>query len=206
MTGKARSLISCHECELLVHASVLDEAHESSCPRCQAALHLRKPNSLARTWALLIAAAVLYVPANAFPITHITSLGSTQSDTILSGVIFLVHHGMWPIALVIFVASVAVPFLKMIVIAYLLISVQRGSTRRQLDRTRLYRLTELVGRWSMVDIFVITILVALVQLGALATIEAGAGALWFASVVVLTMFAAEAFDPRLIWDADEDSA
>jgi paraquat-inducible protein A len=203
VTGISRSLVSCHDCSLLVHAPPGDAHHESTCPRCHAPLHARKPNSIARTWALLIAAAVLYIPANAFPITHITSLGSVQSDTILSGVIFLIHHGMAPIAAVIFIASVAVPFLKMGVIVYLLLSVQRRSTRRMLDRTRMYRITELVGRWSMIDIFVVTILVALVQLGALATIDAGVGAVYFAGVVVLTMFAAESFDPRLIWDASE---
>jgi paraquat-inducible protein A len=115
----------------------------------------------------------------------------------------MILHDMWPLALVIFVASVAVPFIKMCVIGYLLISVQLGSTRRSLDRTRLYRLTELVGRWSMIDIYVVTILVALVQLGALATVEARPGAVFFGAVVVLTMFAADSFDPRLIWDASE---
>lgn len=202
-TALSRALMSCHDCSLLVHMQAGDAHHVSTCPRCHAPLHARKPESIARAWALLIAAAVLYIPANAFPITHITSLGAVQSDTILSGVFFLIHHGMWPIAAVIFIASVAVPFLKMGVLAYLLWSVQSGSTRRSLDRTRLYRITEMVGRWSMVDIFVVTILVALVQLGALATIEAGAGAVYFAAVVVLTMLSAESFDPRLIWDASE---
>ena len=173
------------------------------CPRCGAVLHRRKPNSLARTWALVLAAFIFYIPANLLPITKVTSLGIVQSDTIMSGVIYFIHSGMWPIALVIFVASVAVPLLKLLILTYLLISVQRRSTWRQKDRTQLYRITEAVGRWSMVDIYVVTILVALVNLGALATIEAGPGAAFFAAVVVITMFAAMSFDPRLIWDVKE---
>ncbi|MCP5197582.1 MAG: paraquat-inducible protein A [Gammaproteobacteria bacterium] len=170
------------------------------CPRCGATLHIRKPNSLARTWALVIAASILYIPANTLPIMTVTSLGRTQSDTILSGVAYLLLHGMWPLALLIFFASVVVPLLKLLILIYLLVSVQRRSRWRPRDRTRLYRVTEAVGRWSMVDIYVVTILVALVHLGNLATIQAEAGAVFFGAVVVLTIFAALAFDPRLIWD------
>jgi paraquat-inducible protein A len=173
------------------------------CPRCGAALHPRKPNSIARTWALVIAALIFYVPANVLPITKVTSLGATQSDTIMSGVIYFIHSGMWPIALVIFVASVFVPVLKLLILLFLVISVQRRSQWRPKDRTRLYRITEAIGRWSMTDIFVVTILVALVHLGALANIEAQAGAVFFAAVVVITMLAAMSFDPRLIWDVKE---
>jgi paraquat-inducible protein A len=166
-------------------------------------LHQRKSNSLRRTWALVIAAFIFYIPANVLPITVVTSLGKTQADTIMSGVIYFVHTGMWPIALVIFVASVAVPLIKLFVLAFLLISVQRKWKWRPEDRTRLYRIAEAVGRWSMVDIFVVTILVALVKLGGLATIDAGPAASYFAAVVVTTMFAAMSFDPRLIWDVME---
>jgi len=173
------------------------------CPRCGAALHPRKPNSIVRTWALVIAALIFYVPANVLPITKVTSLGATQSDTIMSGVIYFIHSGMWPIALVIFVASVFVPVLKLLILLFLVISVQRRSQWRPKDRTRLYRITEAIGRWSMTDIFVVTILVALVHLGALANIEAQAGAVFFAAVVVITMLAAMSFDPRLIWDVKE---
>ncbi len=135
--------------------------------------------------------------------TTVTSLGMVQSDTIMSGVIYFVQSGSWPIALVIFIASIFVPLLKLIVLCYLLFSVQRRSHFRPKDRTRLYLITEAVGRWSMLDIFVVTILVALVNLGALATIQAGPAALYFAAVVVITMLAAMSFDPRLIWDAKE---
>ena len=196
----ASVLAGWHECRLTLRLPSAAHAHAVACPRCGAAVHRRKQNSIARAWALLLAAAVFYVPANLFPVMTTTSLGKAQSDTIMSGVIYLLHHGMWPLALVVFGASVLVPLLKMAALAYLLISVQRGSRARPADRTRIYRITEAVGRWSMVDIYVVTILVALVNLGNLATIEAGLGAVFFGGVVVLTMLSAESFDPRLIWD------
>jgi paraquat-inducible protein A len=192
-------------CHLLVRKPSGAAEPAGRCPRCGAALHSRKPDSLARTWALVIAALVFYVPANVLPITKVTSLGVVQSDTILSGVIYFIHSGMWPIALVIFIASVFVPLLKLLILMLLLVSVQRRSRWRPKDRTRLYRITEAIGRWSMVDIFVVTILVALVHLGALANIEAQAGAAFFAAVVVITILAAMSFDPRLIWDAKESN-
>jgi paraquat-inducible protein A len=201
-TARERGLASCHDCGRLIPLAG-DHDH---CPRCGGHIHLRKPDSLNRAWALLIASAILYVPANLLPITRTEALGNVQSDTIISGVIYFLHHGDWPLALVIFTASVAVPFLKILVLGFLLWTTQRRSTWRPLDRTRLYRITELVGRWSMVDIYVVTILVALVQLGLLAQIRAGPGAVYFALVVVLTMLAAEAYDPRLIWDPVDERA
>ncbi len=204
-TAQSASLLSCGVCHLLVRKPSGAAEPAGRCPRCGAALHSRKPDSLARTWALVIAALVFYVPANVLPITKVTSLGVVQSDTILSGVIYFIHSGMWPIALVIFIASVFVPMLKLLILMLLLVSVQRRSRWRPKDRTRLYRITEAIGRWSMVDIFVVTILVALVHLGALANIEAQAGAAFFAAVVVITIFAAMSFDPRLIWDAKESN-
>lgn len=202
-TAQTASLVSCTVCHLLMRRRPEASGPAGECPRCGAALHARKPNSIARTWALVIAAFVLYVPANVLPITKVTSLGMTQSDTIMSGVIYFIQTGMWPIALVIFIASIFVPVLKLFMLLFLVISVQRRSTWRPKDRTRLYRITEAVGRWSMTDIFVVTILVALVHLGALANIEAQAGAVFFAAVVVITMLAAMSFDPRLIWDVKE---
>ncbi|ETX03007.1 MAG: paraquat-inducible protein A [Candidatus Entotheonella factor] len=201
----SRMLISCHTCSLLVRMPAHKPHDRSRCPRCSASLHIRKPNSIARTWALVIAAFIFYLPANLLPIMTVTSLGKTQSDTIMSGVIYLFLHGMWPLALVVFVASVVVPLLKLMILMYLLISVQCGSRWRPYDRTRLYRITESIGRWSMVDIYVVTILVALVRLGNLATIQAGAGAVFFGAMVIITIFAAMTFDPRLIWDNLEHS-
>lgn len=202
-TGLAAGCWRCHDCELLCRVPG-GAAHGARCPRCGAALHPRKPRSLERTWALVLAAALCYLPANLLPIMTVTSLGKAQSDTIMSGVVYLLEHHMWPLALVIFVASVFVPMLKLAILVFLLVSVRRGSRWRPVDRTRLYRITEAIGRWSMVDIFVVTILVALVRLGSLATIEARAGAVFFGAVVVLTMLAAESFDPRLIWDRSEE--
>ncbi len=203
LTAREASLISCHSCHLLSRAPSPGNSGHAICPRCSATLHQRKPNSIIRTWALVLAAGIFYIPANVLPITITTSLGTAQADTIISGVIYFMKTGSWHIAMVIFVASVFVPLIKLLILIYLLISVQIKSKSRPLDRTRLYRITEIVGRWSMLDIFVVTILVALVRLGSLATIEAGPAAVHFAAVVVITMFAAMSFDPRLIWDEME---
>jgi len=205
-TARQLGLLSCHDCHLLSAAPKGDAHAHLECPRCGAPLHVRKSNSIARTWALVIAASIFYIPANLLPMTITSALGTTQADTIMSGVIYFIHSGSWEIALVIFIASVFVPLLKLLILVYLLLSVQFRSQWRPKDRTMLYRLTEAVGRWSMLDSFVVTILVALVKLGAVATIEAGPAAVYFAAVVVITMFAAESFDPRLIWDALEEDA
>jgi len=202
-TAAAAGLIACHSCRLLVRRPGRLNRQTIRCPRCGARMHLRKPNSIARTWALVIAAIIFYVPANMLPVTITTYLGSSQSDTILSGVLYFMRTGSWGIALIIFVASIVVPIAKLIVLSGLLISVQQGWAWRPEDRTRLYRITELVGRWSMLDVFVVAVLVSLVRMGYLTTIEAGAGVVYFAAVVIVTMIAAETFDPRLIWDALE---
>lgn len=191
---------SCQGCDLLVRTPRGHAARRAHCPRCGGTVRSRKVNSIARTWALLLTSIILYIPANILPVMTVTSLGQREASTIIGGAIHLLQHGMWPLALVVFVASVLVPVLKLCVLCFLLISVQLRSSWRPLDRTRLYRITEIVGRWSMVDIYVVAILVALVQLGSLATIEAGTGAVFFGAVVVATMLAAESFDPRLIWD------
>ena len=170
------------------------------CPRCGFALHHRKPNSLTRTWALLIGAAILYIPANLYPILTVVRFGAGQPSTILGGVKELLEAGMWPLAALVFFASVAVPVLKLVGLVFLLLTTMAGMRSRRRDRTVLYRIVDAVGRWSMIDIFMESILVALVQFGAVVTIAPGPGAIAFASVVILTMFAARAFDPRLIWD------
>lgn len=203
LSARQLGLVSCHDCHLLSRMPKLSARQVAQCPRCGGELHQRKPNSIMRTWALVITAMICYVPANVLPMTITSTLGSIQHDTIISGVIYFIHSGSWEIALVIFTASIFVPFMKFIILIYLLLSVHFKSYWRPRDRTRLYRLTEAVGRWSMVDIYVVTILIALVKLGVLANIEAGPAAIYFASVVVLTMIAAECFDPRLIWDAAE---
>lgn len=196
--------LSCDVCELVVRpVDARRDRHRLRCPRCTDVLHPRKPASLQRTWALLIAAVVFYVPANLLPIMTVTSLGRSQSDTIFSGVSFMLDHDMWPLAVVIFTASIFVPLLKLVSLALLLVSVQVRSAWRPRERTRLYRVVEAIGRWSMVDVYVVTILVALVRLGNLASVQAELGAVFFCAVVVLTMLAAMSFDPRLIWDVME---
>ena len=196
--------LACGVCELVMHRTdALRDGPHLICPRCTNVLHRRKPESLQRTWALVIAAIVFYVPANLLPIMSVTSLGRTQSDTILSGVVFLMTHGMWPLAVIVFVASIFVPLLKLLILIGLLVSVQRRSAWSPRERTRLYRVTEAIGRWSMVDVYVVTILVALVRLGNIASVTVEPGAVFFCAVVVITMLAAMAFDPRLIWDVLE---
>ena len=190
-------LLACASCRLVSRSP---GGAAASCPRCRSPLAFRKPDSVARSWALLIAAMALYVPANTLPIMLTSSLFGSQDDTILSGVVFLWQSGSWYLALIVFVASILVPLLKMLGLVVLLVSVQLGSTWRPAERARLYRLVESIGRWSMLDIFVVALLVTVVQLTALASVRAGPAALAFGAVVVLTMAAARAFDPRLIWD------
>jgi paraquat-inducible protein A len=200
VTAASRGLSACHGCGLLTHTG---PHHATCCPRCGAGVHARKPDSIARTWAFLVAAMIMYIPANVLPIMITDSLFGAQADTIMSGVAYLWHHGSWHLALIVFIASVAVPMLKIIALIILVVSVQFRSAWDPLQRTRLYRIVELVGKWSMLDIYVVALMVALVQLKALATISAGPGAVAFGAVVVLTMFAAMSFDPRLIWDSME---
>lgn len=193
--------LACPACHLVSREPAPDIA--AFCPRCGARLHRRKPASVSRTWALLSAAYILFIPANVLPVMQTGSLFGWQRDTIMSGVIYLWSSGSWPLAALVFFASIVVPLAKLLALTFLLISVQRGWIRLRQQRTRLYRLVEFIGRWSMLDIYVVTLLSALVQLQSLATITPGPGAVAFGTVVVLTMLAAMAFDPRLIWDAEE---
>jgi len=174
---------------------------EHACRRCGTLLHFRKPNSIQRSWALLIAAYALYLPANLLPIMETRSIFGAQQDTIMSGVVYLWGSGSWVLALVVFIASVAVPLLKILSLTVLLLGVQRRSSQHPLQRMKMYRFLELIGRWSMLDVYVVTILVALVQVQSLALIRPGTGVIAFAAVVVLSMLATRAFEPRLIWDA-----
>jgi paraquat-inducible protein A len=194
---KGKPLLLCETCNAL--SSVGPQG--TACPRCGAHRHFRKPNSITRAWALLITALILYIPANVYPVMTVISFGSGEPDTILSGVKALFFAGMWPLALLVFFASITVPVLKILGLALLLVWTQRGSRWRLRDRTVLYRIVEAVGRWSMIDIFMLSILAGLVRLGSIATIAPGVGAVSFAAVVIITMFAAAAFDPRLMWDA-----
>jgi paraquat-inducible protein A len=194
-------LLVCHECHKLNKQE--PDSRRQFCSRCGGVIHARRPDSLVRTWALLLTAAILYIPANLLPIMTVNSLGKGQSDTIMSGIVELANLGMLPIAAVVFIASILVPIFKMVGISLLLYSVQRHQPMSVRQRIVMYRFIEWIGRWSMLDIFVIAILVAVVRFGSLASIEPGLGAMAFVSVVILTMLAALTFDPRLIWDNTE---
>lgn len=198
LSAADQGLVSCPTCRLLSRAA---EAKEPGhCPRCGARLHRRHPDSIQQTWALALAAAVCFLPANLLPVMVTNALGSSTPDTILGGVVFLYESGSWPLALIVLVASFMIPLGKLIALVWLLVAVQRGVRGGESQRMRLHRLVRLVGPWSMLDVFVATFTVALVQLSPLMSVEPGLGVLFFASVVVLTMFAAESLDPRLLWD------
>lgn len=194
---QGRTLLTCHTCAMVVLAGGGEHVR---CPRCGAVVHHRKPRSLSRAWALLLAAVILYVPANVFPIMTVTYLGRAEADTILSGVSALIQAGEWPIAIVVFTASILVPIIKILLLGWIYITTAFGLSGPLKERTLIYRVTELIGRWSMVDVFMVSILAALVKLGNIATVQPGFGAVAFCGVVILTMLSAMAFDPRLIWD------
>lgn len=201
-TALRSGLHLCGVCDLL--NSKREGDARCCCARCGANLHGRKPDSLARTWAFLIAACVLYVPANLLPVLHTGTLFNQQTDTIMSGVIHLWVTGSWFLAVIVFIASIVVPLAKLASLSYLAWTAQRRSLWRPQRRANLYRATHYIGRWSMVDIYVGATLVALVHLGPFASIEPGPGAIAFGAVVVLTMLATMSFDPRLTWDALDD--
>ncbi|MGH7068386.1 MAG: paraquat-inducible protein A [Acetobacteraceae bacterium] len=190
--------LACHACGLV---SQPPESIHPRCPRCGSALHRRKPDSIARTWALVIAAAVLYIPANYYPVLTVIQLGAGAPSTILGGVIELVDARQWPLAALVFLASLAIPLLKIIGLGAMLICTQFGALGWLRERTLLFAIIEFIGRWSMIDIFMESLLGALVQFGTLVTISPGIGAVSFCGVVFLTMFAAGTFDSRLMWDA-----
>ena len=198
VTAISQGLASCHLCQKV--ASI--ELHK--CPRCGTALHSRKANSLNRTLALLCTATILYIPANIYPIMITDQLGSSLESTILGGVVLLIQMDSIPVAAIIFIASVMVPVGKLISMFYLCWTVKTGSSVSPRQRSVAYRITELIGKWSMIDVFVVSILVALVHIGKILVIRPGVASIAFAALVIVTMIAAEGFDPRLIWDKEEE--
>lgn len=196
LTARDAGLISCQAC------GKLHQAARPVCSRCGILLQSREPQSLQRVWAWLIAGLIAYLPANIYPMLLTSTLIGEQKNTIVGGVIELIHYGSWGVALIIFIASVMIPVGKFIAIAYLAISVKRHSALSDHHRHRLYEIVEFVGRWSMIDVFVVAILSSLVQLNAVATINPGPAAVCFALSVAFTMLAALSFDPRTIWDTD----
>jgi paraquat-inducible protein A len=202
LTGIKLGLVLCEACGLLSRPIDIDEP--GHCLRCGNELSLRRKNAIQRTWALILAAAICYIPANILPVLNTITTVSTDDETIIDGVILLYKTGSWPLALIVLIASVVIPLAKLIALSYLLLSVQHRTAVGRHERVRLYRLVEIVGRWSMLDVFVDTFTVALIQLQPLMSVKPGPGVIFFAAVVVLTMIAAQTFDPRLIWDAGED--
>lgn len=198
-SAMAEGLQVCEVCGLLSRpAAGVDHGR---CPRCDEELVFRKHDSMQRTWAFLIAAAICYVPANVLPVLTTTTPAGAESDTILQGVVLLWSPTGWPLSLIVLVASIMIPSAKILTLGYILVAVQFGSIENHRQRTRLYRVVDFIGRWSMVDVFVDAFTAALVQLEPLMSVEPGPGLFFFAAVVVLTMLAVESFDPRLIWDS-----
>ena len=197
-TAMRRGLQSCESCGLLSRPAPADD--DARCPRCDEALEFRKAHSLERTTAYVVAAAICYIPANLLPVLTTTTAEGAESDTIMQGVVLLWSPSGWPLSLIVLVASIMIPVGKIVALAWLLFSVWRGSVVNNTQRVLLYRMVRLIGRWSMVDVFVDTFTAALVQLQPLMAVQPGPGLFFFAAVVVLTMLAAESFDPRLIWD------
>lgn len=198
VTARQAGLVGCRHC------GVVHQAGRAVCSRCGAGLVSRDKASLQRVWAWLIAGVIAYIPANVYPMLLTSTLGQTQENTIVGGAIDLFSHGAYAVAAIVFVASVLIPIGKFIAIGYLAFSVRAGRVGvRPAERHHLYEVVEFIGRWSMIDIFMISILVALVKLGSIATIEPGVGATSFAAVVIITILAAMSFDPRLIWDSLE---
>jgi len=200
VTARALGLLPCAQCGLLCRAT--QDADDLACPRCGSTLHARKPDSVSRTWAFLIASVSLYIPANTLTVMRTDSLFGRENHTILGGVVDLWNGGSWDLAVIVFVASIVVPILKMLALALLAITAQRRSHWRQHDRARLYRMLEAVGHWSMLDVFVVALLVGLVRFHSIAEVMPGPGIAAFGAVVVLTMLSSLSLHPRLIWDTD----
>lgn len=198
-TAMSKGLALCKVCHQLAKYK---DGYTNYCPRCDTKIEMRFKNSLQRCWALTICSMIAFVPANAYPIMTFLYFGKGQGDTILSGIFALVQFEMYPIAAIVFIASFVVPLAKIIGLLTLLISLRGRSNFTQQKRTKMYRLIEFFGKWSMLDVFVVALLVALVEIGMVIEIVAGPGATAFGIMVVLTIFAANSFDPRLLWDED----
>ena len=200
LSARAAGLVGCTTCGKVSALGTVD------CPRCGAALHVRKPASLQRVWAWLIVGMMAYIPANVLPIMITTNLGRQLDSTIVGGVIDLAHHGAWDLAFIVGFASIVIPVSKFLVIGYLAYSLQFRVALPIHTRVHLYEIVEFVGRWSMIDVFVVAILAALVRLGILASVDPGPAAVFFALSVAFTMLSAQAMDARLIWDTAERDA
>ncbi len=198
ITAREAGLVSCDNCGTLAPLG------SRRCARCRASLHSRRPNASQRVWAWLLAGIVCYIPANLYPMLLTSTFGKVSEGTIIGGAIELFEYGAWFVAVIVILASVVIPVAKFVVIAMLMLGIRHGSRLSAHRRMQLYEFTEFIGRWSMVDVFVVAILSALVQLGFIASINPGPAAVCFALSVVFTMLSAQSFDPRMIWDSLEE--
>jgi paraquat-inducible protein A len=201
-SSSSDSAFGCLSCNLLVPVS----GPNPSCPRCAAALRRRKPQAVQRTLALVVCGFLLYIPANLLPVLTIERYGQVETNTIMGGILELVRSGLWPLAAIVFAASIVIPLAKLCGLSWMLLATRTGSGRLLRARTQIYRLIDVVGRWSNIDVFMISLLVALVQFGALTRVRAQPGAMAFAAVVIVTMIAVKTFDARLMWDAAKERA
>ena len=189
--------VACIICDFIVGAA----ADGEPCPRCKAKIHVRKPKSMQRTLALVVAGYLLYIPANTLPVLTTVQFGRQEHNTILSGVLELIRNDLWPLAVIVFTASIVLPLIKLFGLTWMLLATRVKSSRFLVGRTRLYRSIDTIGRWSNIDIFSVAVLVAVLQFGSLTAVHAGAGLVAFAAVVIITMLATMYFDSRLMWDA-----
>ncbi len=204
-TAMESGFITCHDCGNLVRAGTPPEVSHLGCPRCNALIHARKPHSLSRTWALIITSAVLFFPANLLPIMRVDFMGSQQYSTIMDGIFYFFHEKEYGIGVIIFTASILVPFFKIIGMTLILLSIQFNWKSWLRHKTAMFHFIEFIGRWSMLDIFVIALMATLVNFGSLTSTQAAPAASYFTAVVLCTMFAALTFDSRLLWDTDVSS-
>ncbi len=204
ITAQQRGIARCTECGKLSRLSTASNDQSQHCTRCSAPISFRRPHSLQRSWAYTLAATFLMIPANILPILTVISFGKGDPDTIMSGVVKLWVADLQAIAAIVFIASIVVPVIKLMIIIILILVVQLRLPLSKQQCTVLYRFIHFIGRWSMLDLFMISILVTLVHLGNIATVASGPAATAFAAVVVFTLLAANSFDPRLLWDLDHD--
>ena len=197
ITAREAGLVACQQC------GQVHQLGTRICTRCGSRLRSRDTESLQKVWAWLIAGMIAYIPANIYPMLLTSTLVERSESTIIGGIVELFEYGSWGVAIIVFIASVVIPVGKFIVIMYLAISVQKRSDDNQHGRHRAYEVVEFIGRWSMIDVFVVAILSALVQLETIATVNPGIAAVSFALSVIFTMLAAQAFDSRMIWDASK---
>lgn len=204
-SGYSEKMALCHSCHFVSSIVSPQEGYSLRCPRCDCKIHLRKENSISRTWAMVALGFITFVPSHIFPVMVITQLGSgTFEKTIMGGVKNMAEQELYGLAAIVFIASVVVPLFKLVGLSVLLLAIQYKKLDKRFFLTRTYRAIIFIGRWSMVDIFFAALFISLLQLGNFVNIQVGLGAPAFASMCIITMIASELFDPRLLWDQQEN--